>query len=217
MRKIWILIAAVLWLAGRESPALSQTPAELDINNSYTGARLTSDAYGPSYLDSTLSSIQPCVSVQVTQNGIFYAKMDFNAAVYPSDCDSSTLIAPGAEIRSFNLTLSDSTDCQTLLGPTAPIPCTINVGRGSYANKIFAGTLFGRGAQGTLVEFAFELNDKYYQLKTNGSAAISGAGSTRTATYSGDATLYLVPPSVKTSRQIGNSFFFPFQFTATIK
>ena len=153
----------------------------------------------------------------VTSDGIFTAKMDFNSAVYPSDCDS--LIQSGAlsgQIRSFNLTFQDSTDCQILVGSTTT-PCTINVGPGSSVDKIFAGSLFARGARASVL-FDFRHNGQCYSLKTDSPPTVSGTGITRTATYLGGATLFIPkgcgPPK---PQQIGGSFSFPFQFTVTIR
>ncbi len=211
----WLVTALLLGVGTRHAAAQSSMPAEMTIN-SYSVAGLTglnSDGNG-AYIDNSLSGGNPCVTAQVASNGIFSNRIDFNSLIYPSDCDAALSPSP---VRAYILRLQDLTACQAVLGSNASSPCSITV-EGNTIDKIFAGTLFAKTNNASvLFDFVYPASSSNtYRVKTQNPATVSGSGATRTATYSGDATLYKVGSNGKL-QQVGSSFIFPFQFTVTEK
>lgn len=212
MRIISSLLAAFLLTFAARSAAAQGKAAEMTINDSFTGAGLHSDGNGP-YLDNSLTGGSPCVTAQVTSNGIFSNRIDFNSVLYPEDCDSTLTPSP---VRTFTLTLGDSTGCLRLTG-SSTAPCSVTIG-GNYIDKTFAGTLFASNgtSKSTGVFFDFVYGGNTYRLSANNSASVTHSGNTATATYSGEATLYQMSTNGKFKPVTGSSSFsFPFQFTVT--
>lgn len=212
MRKMSLFLLPFLLALAARAAAFQSKAAEMTVNDAFTGARLHSDN-GAAYIDNSLPGGNPCVTSQVTSNGIFSNRIDFNSVIYPEDCDTTLTPSP---VRSFTLTLGDSADCLTLTGSSAT-PCSVTVS-GNHIDKVFAGSLFAANgtSKSTGVFFDFVSGGKIYRLSANSSASVSHSGNKATATYSGDATLYVVSSHGKFAPVAGSSSFsFPFQFTVT--
>jgi hypothetical protein len=200
-----VLFAFAGWIV-----AGSSTPATLTINDSWPGTLVHSDGFG-SYSDHTLSSANPCVTAYAYSTGLFFIYMDYNPAFGSTgDCESALGIEGTTEDRTYSLTFPESSICTALGLGTAP--CTLVTDNNA---RIRADDLFGNNASSTTAGFLFKLGRTSYTLHTHSNATITGSGTSRTATYNGNVSLMTVPVTGQKSKQVGTSFYCPFQFTVT--
>lgn len=195
-----VLCAFAGWIV-----AGSSTPATLTITDSLG---VQSDGQG-TYSDNTLKVGNPCVTAYVNSIGLFFIFMDYNPTFgSPGNCESN---GGTTEDRTYSLTFPvGSGICGALV--LGAEPCTL----GTDDNpRIRADKLFGKNASSTTVGFLFNRNGTSYTLHTDSSATITGSGTSRTATYNGNASLMTVPMTGQKSKQVGTSFYCPFQFTVT--
>lgn len=212
-----VLCAFAGWIV-----AGSSTPATLTINDNFGGTLVHSDGLGPYYDHTLQSDANPCVTAYALSTGLFFIYMDYNPAYgSPGNCEAG--IEGTSKDRTYSLTFPASSGICTagvLVGLTVSgSDCTLDVDpvNGDQAGnaRIRADDLFGKNASSTTAGFLFLNNGTSYTLHTDSSAIVTGSGTSRTATYNGTVSLMTVPATGQKSKQVGTSFYCPFQLIVT--
>lgn len=215
MKKIAPLLASLVITFAAGLWASQSVPAELTINDAFTGTLLNSDGRGI-YYDHSLSNNDPCVTAWVSRQGLFFIYFDYNSAYgFPGACDSTLGIDGTPEDRTYSVTFPSSSGVCAALGISVNSlnECVLAA---DDRPRIRGDNLFAPGASSTPVAIMFYWNGNSYSLQPDNGASVSGTGNTRTATSGGNATLWQSFSAPQKPKQIGSSFLCPFQFTVTI-